>query len=728
MAAGGDGASVALSDECNPDDDDDDALGAGTFWTTFATTMGAADTALERLLQAPDCTVEALLDQEDVIQEFKACNERLSARLCAPDAVATLIEFITCEPPDGASTTRCFRYPFVAVELMTCGADSFIEVIASPENTRLMDLFWDFLQSTPPSEVNAVLAGYFSRTAAAFLSRRREVFARYLRSRSDDALLQRFLERLHLRSLAELFARLLCAEQTQQLVFRLPGLVDKLLVRMADSSPEGADTQEHVALIIMELLAQRDSLCYGEELLDQLASPKAVGLLMGTVVSGRSGAVAAAASILQSLVANACIAPQSVSGGTLGARSPALSPLASPSLALPDPASLDIGAGENVPDDLSSIGSEPLPKAVTSPRSQVSRVDSNRSTPRKPGCNDSLMQSVCVSLPRVRALLDAALGAGPPSLEMAHGPVVPIGSTTLDVVHLLTMLVRSGRDMVLDAVLNEQLLPRCLELFFRHPWSSLLHNAVRELVIEALTGDGSTHRRLALSLLREGGLAERLVAEYGMEWQLREEGKRRSARVGYMGQLHEICCELRRYGARVPEANEALAAVPGWTDDVLPALDATTKVEADPLGGGVREEDRGLASSGAGRGAAPPILASVPSAGPPPAVEAPAPPVELRVRPGEPTGGAGDAPEGAQLGYPPEPEFEPPFEADDELPFFGPGISMPMRPAPHSQEAASAMSWQADFGAGVAPTWPGADNAGISDQHWPPLTPEAGGL
>ncbi|CAE7798821.1 Ppp6r2, partial [Symbiodinium sp. KB8] len=192
------------------------ADGGGSFWATFGGGAAQEVSPLEEKLQTPNCSIEGLLDEEDVIQEFKTGNPRLVARLSEPDAIQALMQFITLEPAADAPCARCFRYPFVAVELITCGPLKFLELLVNPESCEAMKLLWGFLSSTAPSEVNPVLAGYFARTAAALMSKHQKEVLEYLRQRGPEQLLTEFLDRIHLRSLAELFARLLCAEGEAQ--------------------------------------------------------------------------------------------------------------------------------------------------------------------------------------------------------------------------------------------------------------------------------------------------------------------------------------------------------------------------------------------------------------------------------------------------------------------------------------------------------------------------------
>merc|ERR1712226_304524 len=65
-----------------------------------------------------------------------------------------------------------------------------------------------------------------------------------------------------------------------------------------------------------------------------------------------------------------------------------------------------------------------------------------------------------------------------------------------------------------------------------------------------------------------------------------------------MGNLHTLCNELRDYGTNVPIIGAELQSVVGWSECVLPALDAMSSIYGLSLGGGsVPSEDRGLAAS-----------------------------------------------------------------------------------------------------------------------------------
>merc|ERR1712232_619434 len=55
--------------------------------------------------------------------------------------------------------------------------------------------------------------------------------------------------------------------------------------------------------------------------------------------------------------------------------------------------------------------------------------------------------------------------------------------------------------------------------------------------------------------------------------------------VGYMGNLRCICAELCELGGCMPEVATALARVEGWSEVVLPEIEAAEKLQSECLGG-----------------------------------------------------------------------------------------------------------------------------------------------
>eukprot|EP00929_Paragymnodinium_shiwhaense_P099769 TRINITY_DN615_c0_g2_i3.p1 TRINITY_DN615_c0_g2~~TRINITY_DN615_c0_g2_i3.p1 ORF type:complete len:2840 (+),score=775.02 TRINITY_DN615_c0_g2_i3:113-8632(+) len=580
--------------------------GFGSFWNTFGASQGggAELSPLERKLQN-GCTVAELLDEDEIIQEFKAGNSQLVSALCQPEAVHTLIQYVTCEPPADACHQRCHRYPFVAVELMTVGADQFFDVMSRFEDLALLVEFWSFLQATPPADVNPVLAGYFARTAGVLLSKHKAELAQQLRAcqRSNQLadLLECFLERLHERSLAELLARMLQAEHISELAFSVKGLVERLVQRLSTDDDFSGDMHESVGLVTSFLFDTKDSCSFFDDVLDQLLSPSIISLLSGLVFSERPSAVAAAMQILSQVIFHVCVDP---AGGENSTSTTPSTSLLSPSLSpTPNPppdgeenlAQLENEALVEMPANLS-----PEPALIrTPPRSPSSASRSS------PGWHEGskaagLLREVCKQLPKAKAILASAVERS--RRKQTNGMQPSLGSATLDVINFLKTLVRTNCPLVLDILLQEQLLHVCAELFFCHPCSNLLHNAIMNLIGDVLAGAdyASKRMKLILDLLREGGFAAKLVQEYRAEYTIHGSVLHRANKVFHMSQLHCICWDLHDYSIQpynTPEVDEFLSSFPGWRTDVLPVMDLTNKMHKEELGGGADSEDRRLAST-----------------------------------------------------------------------------------------------------------------------------------
>lgn len=447
----------------------------------------------------------------------------------------------------------------------------------SPEHPEILDRFWAYLEDTPPDGVSPVISGYFAGVAAALLERYPKEATGYLQRRGGDALLERFLERLHSRSLAELMAFAACAESPTMVVFGPKLLVDRLVQLLEDSSVD-QEAQEHVALVLGGMLAQGPSLCYAEELAKMLAEPSMVERLMKLILHA---AEPARASVAASVLAGAVYHTSGVSGHPDSpVSSPSVANMAVANMAVVSPydtpadEALNLGLGLNGAGLGSQVALEaPLLRTVST-RSQYSYtkpIDSNL----------ELVSSVCSHLADVREFLEEAV-------DWAPRPKPGRMSSVLEVILLLTLLVKAQREAALHAFQKEQLLPVCIKALFLHPWSSLLHNAVATLFSEVLCAADSATEVLFMSFVSTGGLMETVVSEFRKHPRGGDDsGQPKVVSVGYMGQLHQLCCEVRSFAKLTPKCGAALAKLKGWVDVVLPALDVTCKMLAEELGGGV---------------------------------------------------------------------------------------------------------------------------------------------
>ena len=74
--------------------------------------------SIEELLNKEDCTLEDLLDDEDLIQECKNMNNKLISFFTRA-RIRRLIDFITVMPSEDEHK-RGHKYPYVASEIFNC--------------------------------------------------------------------------------------------------------------------------------------------------------------------------------------------------------------------------------------------------------------------------------------------------------------------------------------------------------------------------------------------------------------------------------------------------------------------------------------------------------------------------------------------------------------------------------------------------------------------------------
>lgn len=88
----------------------------GSFWSML--NFAHHSSRIEEMLNSPDTTIEQLLDDDNIISEFKSLNPKL-LEYCTDERIKQLMQYILIEPPEDADKARGYKYPFVACEILT---------------------------------------------------------------------------------------------------------------------------------------------------------------------------------------------------------------------------------------------------------------------------------------------------------------------------------------------------------------------------------------------------------------------------------------------------------------------------------------------------------------------------------------------------------------------------------------------------------------------------------
>ncbi|KAF7662079.1 hypothetical protein LDENG_00246990 [Lucifuga dentata] len=162
---------------------------------------------LEALLDKEDVTLIELMDEEDVLQECKAQNRRLLLFLCQDHCMQELLRMITTEPPAGGEETKRFKYSNIACELLTSDVGVINDKLGNEE--PLLESLYTFLEQ--PSQLNPLLASFFSKTIGNLITRKTEQVISFLRRK--EGFLSLVLKHIDTSAMMDVLLRLIsCVE------------------------------------------------------------------------------------------------------------------------------------------------------------------------------------------------------------------------------------------------------------------------------------------------------------------------------------------------------------------------------------------------------------------------------------------------------------------------------------------------------------------------------------
>ncbi|XP_073706128.1 serine/threonine-protein phosphatase 6 regulatory subunit 2 isoform X2 [Garra rufa] len=136
---------------------------------------------IEKLLEKEDVTLQELLDEEDVLQECKAQNQRLLLFITRDSSMVELLNLVIHEPPADREEKMRYKYANVACELLTCDVSLINDKVGGDES--LLNTLYSFLEQKSP--LNPLLASFFSKTIGSLITRKTEQVISFLKSKED---------------------------------------------------------------------------------------------------------------------------------------------------------------------------------------------------------------------------------------------------------------------------------------------------------------------------------------------------------------------------------------------------------------------------------------------------------------------------------------------------------------------------------------------------------------
>ncbi|CAK5277201.1 unnamed protein product [Mycena citricolor] len=162
--------------------------------------------AIDSLLDKEDVSVEAILDEDDLLQECKAQNTRLIDYFQRVDVLQRLLKHVSGQIENEEHGQ--FKYPYVSTEVLCSEIWSIVETCVNSQ-TELLVPFWDAILDRSPEDMKTqmVMASHFAKINAVFLGKRPAEMLAFIRAQPD--IVERILRHIETPSFIDLLVRII---------------------------------------------------------------------------------------------------------------------------------------------------------------------------------------------------------------------------------------------------------------------------------------------------------------------------------------------------------------------------------------------------------------------------------------------------------------------------------------------------------------------------------------
>ncbi|GBE81848.1 Extragenic suppressor of kinetochore protein [Sparassis crispa] len=162
--------------------------------------------SIDALLDREDISLEAILDEDELLQECKSQNTRLIDYFQRVDVLQRLLGYVTGQI-EGEDRGR-FKYPYVATEVLCSEIWSIVETCVTHAD-QLLTPFWEVVLDRPPDDMKTqmVMASHFAKINATFLSKKPAEMLAFIQA--QPAVVERLLRHIETPAFADLLVRII---------------------------------------------------------------------------------------------------------------------------------------------------------------------------------------------------------------------------------------------------------------------------------------------------------------------------------------------------------------------------------------------------------------------------------------------------------------------------------------------------------------------------------------
>lgn len=162
--------------------------------------------AIDSLLDKEDVSLEAILDEDDLLQECKAQNTRLIDYFQRTDVLKRLLGYVTGQI-EGHEERGRFKYPYVATEVLCSEIWSVVETCVNNAD-ELLAPFWEIVLDKSPEDMKTemVMASHFAKVNSVFLTKKPADMLAFIQSQPN--IVERLLHHVEAPSIVDLLVRI----------------------------------------------------------------------------------------------------------------------------------------------------------------------------------------------------------------------------------------------------------------------------------------------------------------------------------------------------------------------------------------------------------------------------------------------------------------------------------------------------------------------------------------
>jgi len=502
---------------------------------------------IDVILEREDCTVEDLLEEDDILQEARAHNQKLTDFLIKQENVKKLIEYITVEiPPELEEEdlkNRIHKYPHLACEIICSDIEPLYDVLTKEEN--LKDIF-SFISTTQHN--NLYLVQYWIKVVSFLLQRRPIEVMKFIRSQKD--IVKHLVNHVGIGDMQELLLKFMgceAIEESDSPFVSSFSLTSQLKLRMFEMTQKKSEKNEK----------------FINENSQWWLNADVISLLMDRLDPNLDSEVHQSITFILAEILTRSTKP--------GFKLETMSPLANDLLSQEK---VDYFISKLLKYPQTSILLEGIPLLSVIINASYSMMALQKTTELPPG--------VKVIVSRIKDF--TSLLSNPPKIEQIETSFgvldPPLGEMRLRIIEFLVQLFKINCTPIEEELLKCNVLQVITNLVFTYEFNNLLHNYFISLVNFILNGESIPIKK---ALFRDCNLLERIIEAFKENERVIKQPK--GMRKGYIGHFISISNHIVSCAKLQPVIEELVSECKEWNDFVNNTLTQRNIIENRQLGG-----------------------------------------------------------------------------------------------------------------------------------------------